>query len=83
MPKKLKVSADTVKDYPLTVPGHIIKTHPGALIFCNGRRKYALNGIASAYGHKDLEPIWKDSEEIAGVKMDIGALIKIANRELK
>jgi len=80
MPKKIKVSPETVKAYPLTVSGYLIKKWTGAIIFQHKRKKYAVNGIAQDEGYRVIDPIWKPNEAVEGCKMDIGGLVKMGNK---
>jgi len=74
------VSATEFGDaWPLTVQsGRIACIAPSAAVFIHNGTIYQLNGMASSRGYTSINPIWRDSPDIPGAKVNIGPLISAA-----
>jgi hypothetical protein len=56
---------------------------PGIITFKTRNKTYAINGLASSRGYKDIDEIWKDDPRKQGMehsgnlitKVDLGAII--------
>jgi hypothetical protein len=48
----------------------------GAVVFTDpDGNEYGLNGVALSQGYPPIDPIWKDSPELPGLKVSLGPLI--------
>jgi hypothetical protein len=68
-------------DWPLTVE-RIGFECPGGnqlVIVTEDGTQYAGNGLAKDGGYADIDPIWKDDPDFAGLKVGIGELIEWGN----
>jgi hypothetical protein len=68
-------------DWPLTVE-QIGFECPGGnqlVIVTEDGTQYAGNGLAKDGGYADIDPIWKDDPDFAGLKASIGELIEWGN----
>jgi hypothetical protein len=65
----------------LVAKGKLECIPPGIIIFKANNKKYAINGLASSRGYKDLNEIWKDAPSNQENstnrinKMDLGVII--------
>lgn len=68
-------------DWPLTVE-RVGFECPGGnqlVIVTEDGTEYAGNGLAKDGGYADIDPIWKDDPEFAGLKVSIDELIEWGN----
>ena len=68
-------------DWPLTVEWVAFEC-PSAnqlVIVTEDGTEYAGNGLAKGAGYADIDPIWRDDPDVAGLKVDIGELIEWGN----
>lgn len=75
--------ADFGKSWPFTVnSGELYCIGAGngqpisAVVFATEDESYAVNGTAQALGYKQIDEIWRDDPEIAGLKVNIGPIIE-------
>ncbi|CAN5634546.1 hypothetical protein BH23GEM7_BH23GEM7_27190 [soil metagenome] len=62
--------------WPLTVEsGRLECRGAGAVVFVQGGREYAVNGMAKSAGARDIDPIWRADPSDLGYKVNIGPLI--------
>jgi hypothetical protein len=68
-------------EWPLTVERVSFKCPGGneLVIVTEDGTEYAGNGLAKGAGYADIDPIWRDDPEFAGLKVGIGELIEWGN----
>jgi hypothetical protein len=76
--------AELGEKWPFTVESGYVDCPDGlSAIFRTGDTEYGLNGMATARGFADPEPIWMNDPSIPGAKIDIGPMIDLARQECK
>lgn len=63
--------------WPLKVSGGTLSRDGNAVFFETSGIRYALNGVASHLGGKDIGPIWRNASCCGAIKKDIGPLINL------
>jgi len=68
-------------EWPLTVEWVSFKCPGGdqLVIVTEDGTEYAGNGLAKGAGYADIDPIWRDDPEFAGLKIDMAELIEWGN----
>lgn len=64
-------------DWPLTVPDGVLRCEGAStIVFRSGGTDYAVNGVATAAGHADIDPIWAAGDDGVSPKKNIAPLIE-------
>jgi hypothetical protein len=71
--------SDFGSSWPLTVDSGTLRCEgqkgAGAVVINADGTDYAVNGTAKGQGYADIDPVWADDPELAGLKISIGPLI--------
>jgi hypothetical protein len=80
--KLVTVTAEQLGDaWPLVVDSVGVRRCYGAcLVVEHNGVSYALNGLATTKGFKEIEPIWKWNPLKPGCRMDIGPLLGLVRK---
>ena len=75
--EKIIKASDFGNEWPLLVSEGVIRCDAPKIVtfITSDGMRYAVNGTATAFGHPEINPIWKDSPVAYIPKMNISPLI--------
>jgi hypothetical protein len=66
-------------EWPFTVSkGELECFHPGIVTFKTNHQTYAVNGLASSRGYKEIDEIWKNAPDQEELQMDDEFIVKVS-----